>query len=417
MTLTIGRVALLDDLFSVSFDGEELDVDGSLDGSDPGLVLADRQRLTGVVGNPWEPFVPVVWDVDPFISGYYTVESLRVSTVPASYTAGHFPFTARLRRVSLGALDATLRGNVRYNLGAGLTQVSAAESTPWHAVPGSVDGYSDTSTRYTRTGPNGTVEFRVPAAQAFYDARVAYSLDPADYYSMSARVELDNEIVVGGNVGQFAANWRVGNGLVEMSLGSTGLLSFRAPRGASPNLWDGSTEFRLGYYSGGTFVELDATNVIAVEPLVNGPEYVAVRLVVKYAPSGSTTARATVDVGLRRGSYVVDVSVSGDSRQWAIGSDASTVCDVLDAGSGTDPVGIRRQANDGFANRWFVLTSLPYTAVLATGYLYALVASTSRDFAIGVEPGGTGAVSPNTGAELANQWFAPILETTTARRL
>ena len=94
----------------------EVSVSGFVAVADLDAVEVLRQQILGYVSLADELFVPVTWDENPHLDGYYKVRAGDVTTSPGLETAGYATFTVTLERVlsfSAPLLELGVMGAVR----------------------------------------------------------------------------------------------------------------------------------------------------------------------------------------------------------------------------------------------------------------------------------------------------------------
>lgn len=179
-----------------------------------------------------------------------------------------------------------------------------------------------------------------------------------------------------------------------------------------------SAEYDVGYYNGSAFVPIPPSAIVARQVLGNSPEFAAWRLVCSIEPTAGTLSTVFVDVGLRRGALVADLSVRSETaRKWGVRPYSAVACTVLDAVGASHEIGLRRSSNGTDGNRFVLLATSPHTVDTSTGVLYSVADALARDFGLGVELDGSNAATLDTAANLAIQWVAATTETTYVRTL
>lgn len=276
----------------------------------PEALVALSEALTAMEGNVDEPVVPVVFDEQP---GYYRVSSMRVSPDAVGLAVGWAEWEATLVPVAAGrrptitsALDQRPRTNSH----------SISTVACQHAVPAAVDGWSwvpaaspaQQETRQTAPGPAGGDVLCRRAASASGLTTARWWCPPEHYWAGAChvvrRVAVDGRPgldvpVVGRSV--VHGPWRMGNGLVECWLTSSGRLAVRwwLPSGQ----WSPTTEFVVEQGGGFAF-----TSWRAVEVTHMSAQQVTVR-----AQGVRAQGRSTLWLTVRRGSRVVVCTIDTDT--------------------------------------------------------------------------------------------------------
>lgn len=101
MTFTVGRFALDGGTYlqQVKDSASQIAVTGYMSVADLDAVEVLRQQLLGYVALADEQFVPVTWDENPQVDGYYKVLAVDVTTEPGSEVNGYATFACTLERV------------------------------------------------------------------------------------------------------------------------------------------------------------------------------------------------------------------------------------------------------------------------------------------------------------------------------
>lgn len=397
MTLTIGRLSV-EEVATWQQSGDGISISGVLNASTVEGAKVMRQQLSGYVDNPDEPVIPVTWDADDTVDGYYRVTGASVDTVPASLTAGWFRFSLSLQRVAGYAsplIENLITGAVRTNSHAITTAALSCVGTPSSAVV-----FHDTSssaiTGGSRTSETGAVTC---TASADHERRQSFQILPADYYDGAAVIEVAGETVVGHQVPAELSDWRITNGLVRVILGATGF-EVQCYDGAQ---WDTARVLGVSPDPSSAPVTITSPLLAPLVVLRNSPECVSVRLTVEVTsisvPAGEGFD-GVVDLTLRRGDRMIRGHVAGTyPLTWGlldVGVNAATALTG----------GIRRTSNDGGGNRWVFATPATMTNDLANGATELTVAAETFSFGFGFEVGGSGASGIDTAQAMVNQYHA-----------
>jgi len=276
-----------------------------------------RDQLLGYVNSPDEAFVPVLWDDDPSVAGYYRVLSVSVTPHRAGAFLGYYAFAVTIERVTGYAaplIELHSLGTVRTNEHSSAT---ATQSYCFPAAAQSIAFLSEASGSFipfaaarTREGARGDVLSYDQLASQRYTAQ--FYVDPAGYYDGAATVLAGDDlaVVVGRQVPNTPDSWRVTNGLFEVEPDGSGGFGLRCRM-----FLDGAfTDWvPFSIISSGVLLDprvpLPAPHTITI--LRNGPEEVAIRLLTA-APSaftGNAYSPIYVDISLRRGARWVGVEL------------------------------------------------------------------------------------------------------------
>lgn len=408
--LTIGRCGLdveLEHPADFSQGGERLTLAGDYQASSVARSKVLRQQLLGLPNNPWEPVVPVTWSEDSTADGYYRVLGADVSNTPVSLNDGFFNFAVQLERIPhyrTAIIEAVCSGDERVNAH------SITAATPWHAVPAAAVGYdaSVTTTAETyqeRVGPGGTARF-YDHATTFFSSRPTFRLEPADFYDMAATIKVGGFVVVGRQIYDSAAtdSWEISNGLIKITGVSSATAIMRAyfPDATYAD-WGTPHSLQVGKWDAGGGGDLEVyPNVDAIKVLANSAAECILRLEVSRDTTSDETWSGTVDLRLRRGSYMVDIQCKSRRQQkWGLGFD--TVTAVADS-----TYGFRPSADDADGNRLCTFTSAANTIDTTNGVVYRDDNHERWDVGVGCELDGAAAVDPNRQADLATQYFAAM---------
>lgn len=329
--LTIGRVGLASPATNgvglvgpatgLSWSGDELSFSGEIVASTVADAKVLRDQVRGLAGNQDEPVVPVTWDEDSTVNGYYRVESAEVGTVAASYSANWFPIDVTLVRVpgwQAPMVEVIARG-------ADADTNHGVSSWSWIGGPISGDvSATQFSGLVNNNGANGASVQNEDGAQAFwyantadrddlYNTELVYSVAETNYYDASCRIEMKQvddtyDVVVGRQIESDPSSWRLRNGQCQVTC-STNEPSFTV------GVWDGTNSV----YVDKKYDMLDQISGLhipgntgpgtpprTVTVLRNSPEMVALR--VWY--NDTTTDSVQCDFTLRRGAWWVEVAMS-----------------------------------------------------------------------------------------------------------
>lgn len=378
-------------------------------------ILAERQRINGYVNNQDEPIVPVIWDADATINGFYRVLGTRVTMEGPSLKSGIFPVTFELERVA-GYTSPQFECTIS---GATITNPHGNNGEAWQAFPASVTeqnwsgGGGDSL--YARESEDGVILFQT--SQGFVEGVLSYYLTPENFYVGACRIHSGSplELVVGRQIVRAPYDWRISNGLVRVSP-ATGV--FRG--GIDFQWWDPDTDnwstvkhFRLA----GSFPSNDAGTARAgyllqvsnATIMRNSPEMCVIRMqcLSDFAQAGTIDpqylalgwGRILVDVTVRQGDRCAELNLTSDRPDfWQIGIDTAEPATALTGG-------IRATNTDAEGNRWVMGTSAAKTDDLVNGKMTRTGSATSFFCWVGLEVGGAGAVGSAQAQRLLNQHF------------
>lgn len=371
-------------------------------------ALAIRQQLRGLIDNPDEPIVPIISSSDAAINGFYEITSADVDTVGPSLGSGSFGYKVTARRVagySAPLLETITSGATRGN--------DFSLTVPaWVSLPPGVAEVSDTGTDdFSRQGEDGFLTVLKP--NGGYAADITYQADPTTYYQNAAKLLMTSDVIqfdgtasptVRAMVGRQApayTGWQLSNGLVRA--------------------WNGSSTFYAQWYKPGsgwrptpTALKFTASigivglNINGVVPTVlhNTPELVVLRFAakgsVKTRGGGAVGASAVIDLGLRRGSRVFEVTITSTDAAASITVDAG-------AGGTTFTGGVAATAADSDGAKAIIVTNRTFTSsgrIDATRSTIAAKTPVSFGFGFQMSLSGDEATTTN----LRDQWLAAVSE-------
>ncbi len=332
--------------------------------------------------------VPAAWVTEPWVDGFYEIEGVSYDLEPNLRHANAFEASIEARQVPwprTPLIEMRTTGGDRSLTPGGVTP------DPFVAIPSSHTAlYLDTATAsaYDRTGAGGTV--RVITTGTDYSGNHLYHVAPADFYDMSPSATVDGVAVVSfADTDDYTA-WSLDNGLIKAEPGTgTALLSCTIPNSGLTG-WGTPFAVNVGYYDGSGFVLMDPDEVVGVQAWADGGQWAGVKILAVLEGG-----LCTVDLVMRRGSVLCDVTVEG-KRSLRYG---------LSAPSGTWGTGASAQiytAQDGHSK----LLMSEGTAAAVDRRVYATTATTSARLAVGYSQAAGSAVSPNTLTEIRNQFFA-----------
>ncbi|GGW98665.1 hypothetical protein [Streptomyces chartreusis] len=270
----------------------------------------------------------------------------------------------------------------------------------WHAPPiGHYAYYTGASspTSMTRTGADGaiTVYRSVPA-----NTSPRWGCDPGDF--LDGRVRINDTAsasayeVDGTDRPLPADDWAMSNGLVNViPSASAGVLDVQAYTGGG---WH--SKYWNVTVGGSTMAAWDAASILR-----NDPEQCIIRLTASRSPG-----RATLDLTLRRGSRFVEGYLQSGSAATLAVYRQTLETNTSFAASGY----VRATSNDLDGNRFAAGSAHTFTAHANGGV--SLAATAALDFWLGVEAGGSSAVSGDAATDLRNMYIACLAESTYAVR-
>lgn len=414
MSLSIGRAGLNPALVEVSryeFDGGgQVKLSGWIRGStSKDMLVAVREQMLGLVDNPDESVVPLVWTEDPSLDGFYRVRQVGMGSEPRMKLDSRsvVPWDATLERVSSYA-SPQFDSRLLHALRSGSAVTSASASAIQGLAPvttvyrrGST-GLGDLDTRasadgdvYVNTWATNTsqssAEWQAPPA-GFYDgaATIERRIDGGPWVPFSGK----NPVDVDPNT-----EWRISNGLVQVvpseTIGGTNGTVTVASWGGSA--YESATEIKAVWNS----AQGDSFSGLTI--LRNSPEAVTIRLV--GANISTNPVFATLDLTLRRGERMLQgVLRTAATTTLNVGAPTSFLF-MTTAITG----GVRLTSNDADGNRW-VLCSALATAPSSGDVALVAASATVLDFGFGHEIGGSGSSGIDTAQALSNQYAAYLSE-------
>lgn len=358
----------------------------------PGATLAavesKQEDVMGLIGR----LVPVIFQRKALYNGYYLVTDTNAEY--EKWVEGPAQVRWSLAMEFVGTegqvdIESRLANVVRLN-------DFALTGERWHAPAIGHYAYQTGSTVpsfVARTGADGVMNVyrAIPAA-----TNPRWGATAPNY--LLGRVRLLQGAIerTGVGVSLTATGWEVNNALVRIKPAVSGTSTFTISAWTGGAWRDKDWDMRFS----GTTV-LPASNVLAVTVLRNDPEMVVLRLVVQMA---SDSSRRLVDISLRRGSRFVEGYV-----QVAAGSTIAMTPDVAETATDNHTTGwMRATSNDAAGNRFVVGSARTFATETNGGIQKA--ATTTLDFFVGVEAGGSGAVSGDQGLDLRNQYIGAMAE-------
>lgn len=393
MSLMVGRLSVLAEVATVAWSGDQLELGFEISPEDTGGDV-DKARFMAqqvtALKNDQESIIPVVWDDDDTMDGFYEVLDVVVTPRPLYLVNGISDCVVSLRRVGGGYAVAPVE---ILQLTPGRTTDhtnSDTNSTRYAAFASDVDYEAGASPFGIGTASSADGDLRVilahtlPSASTLYVHR--YFARPARHYWGAATMEVlwngSWYPVVGRQIPSGVERWRLSNGIIRATLsGSTvGDLVFEKWDGST---WDTAGTMQRGYensgFTHGFFFgaeNVDST-VQYVNPIVlrNDPFGVVVR-VPQFAGRNETYR-------IQPGRW--DIEIALDIRL-----DGSTLAQAVSFGDPADALStfsssygiIRTTPSD--SHRWFVGCDKDVTEDLTNGYIYLDTAAAVMNICAGI---------------------------------
>ncbi len=400
--LTIGRVGL-----DVDFDdpeafsgtagpgGRSITLSGTALGATLAETKALRDELVALAALPGGA-VPITWDGDPTIDGYYRIVSANFD-VRALHDRGFIPFSMTAEREGSDG-ERLWRSKIVGTVLGNDHGVTEAEAAPFHAPPRGSYGYNPGATIpsfVTRTGSDGAVRVYRDVSLA---ADPFWSVAAASFYSGAGTVRVSGVDLAGIAAPNTPNDWRLSNELVRVSPNGTGGRLDVAHHDGTQ--WEPAKVWRIQV--GGT----DVGQWDAVAVLRNDAEAVAVRLTRDVSAGGELT----LDLLLRRGSrFVVGLLTRHAAATLKVVLATAEVGEAITPTGASSAVAIQRTTNDSDGNRYVVGSARSFTNDLTTGGL-SKASTTTLGFFLGSEIGGSGAAAGDDTGDLALQYLGNVTE-------
>lgn len=344
-TLKVGRISLSCDPETLDLKaGPVLTMRGSFTGSALAATLALRDEL--IVTLAEEEPIPVTWDNDSTIDGFYLPRGGQVSVLSLTGT-GYVEFNCSLKRLGddnsvrfCSLLTGTVLANDHsYTTGVGFV-----------APPVSRYVYNPvSSSSVVRVSEDGSVRVYLEVASS---ANPEWHVAPADYYKAACEILAGGYLRAGVTAPNTPTDWQLENGLVKAVPTTGGALIVSHFDGAA---WRATT-WAVLYNS----AAVGAWQ--AVQILTNRPERAGLRLI---QTRNNTTGQGliTLDLSVRRGSRTLEGVFYSDSAIYAIALDTDTAGTT----SGTPTGTMKKSTTDGNGHRWMVGSELTTTLTTADG--------------------------------------------------
>jgi hypothetical protein len=385
----IGRLTLREALTSAQ---EGSDGTLSLSGQEASPPLTEDQvnaiqdDLRGLAGD----FVPVRWTDKASLDGYYVV-----SDTSAELMDWQGEMVTCNWSISLARVGSDSEVDVEARLAGPLTRVNDFEGVGerWHAPPIGHSAYwagsatPSTMTRQTIEGPI-TVYRGVPVLTS-----PRYACPVADYLAGRVRISDAGRERTGTVWPVSPAGWELHNGLVKVIVAND--------------------SFSIASWTGAVWAEKEWDLLVndsalgapeAATVLRNDVECVILRLLWPL-----TVGRVTCDLTLRRGSRFVELYVRTSTA-----ATIKVARTEAEAGTATTPGYVFATANDADGNRYIVGAAKTFTPDVNGGISRA--STTVMDAFVGVEAGGTSAVSGDTAADVYKAYCGSPAESSRGAR-
>lgn len=387
MAMTIGRATGLRPR-RIARSGDSLTVEGTIEAASAAELRMRWAQLRGLVRNADEPVVPVTWDVDSELDGFYA--PISASVAPIGIEGGsRGRFSVSLERIAGGFVAPNIEvisGSIVRTNGHGIT----APLTLVAARPG--------GSGYTAGYSYGPVleAASVGAERTFITSdglpalTSAYADGPIDITSYRLQLDAANapigrarvEVRRGGSwyevvgrqapVDDTSEPWRISNGIVRLTSCDPGVDNGKIERYDGGD-WDASWDIRMlrnstGWAIGGN--EASNQNLARWAIVRNSPERVVVQ---------SVWRDFVLNYTISRGAQHVEVSWSSDvDNSYAWGVDLDVACT---AGSA---FGIYQTTSPGSNFRALAAVAAAETVDTANGTVIPSSAAYSGSFCIGV---------------------------------
>jgi hypothetical protein len=371
VSLTVGRVGLdvpLTTPTQWNQTGDRVSVAGQLRATTATAATVLRQQLAAYAAGDAEDVVPVTWDQDPTVDGYYRVLGAAVGSRPASLFAHFWDFTLELERVADGWRRTAFESVVTSAWGANFAGRPASNAVRWCGLPLEVTDLTRLATTI-RYGADGNVGiFEMPTG-----ILVRWGIAPEDYYRNAATIRVAGQTVAGKQVDGDTDpyGWTIGNGVMECRLlaateagvGVRGDLALRWRKSTGWGAWKG---FRLGINDDVNPAQL--SYAVGVRVIRNSPAEVVLRVLSLNGATGTfVLTRHTYDLSIRRGADTLTIVARsavlphGWKLQRSVVEAAAQV-----AGLGTQGA-IQAAAADADGFRYVLASPLEYTRDLTNG--------------------------------------------------
>lgn len=419
MTLTIGRVVIAKSPRSLSYDGDGLQVAGKFYGSSLTHAKVIRQQMLGLAGNEDEPVVPVTWDGDTDLDGYYAVGGVNVTPVKGvTYQQFGFDYAIQLERVQGGfaaplcevSTSIALRTNA-HSITTSTGRVGVPAAAAFQRGVGGSGAAVVSTTQNPRNSATGDVgAFGVTTTEESF-AAVSFTVAPTDFYDGAATIEQSIGgtwyPVVGDQIGIVTGNaLRIGNGLVRMTYHTDGIMSTELWDGS---VWESATSFELvGSVSdewlpaGGWRVLKNAADACSVQTAIIPTDQV----------NGLLLPR-TVSLHIERYRMLVEIAADGLYFVWG---GSSTVAEDLKLQAATPTAAssltgsLRQASNDANGHKWVMFSPSTTTNDTTNGSMTIAAPASALigQFGLGWERDGTTGAAQYDQTVMSTEYFAAL---------
>lgn len=381
-TLTVGR-AVVGNVTKVRRDQNRLAISGRINTDDPNLLAAVRDQFAGL-SDPDEPVVPVAIDADSSVNGYYRLVSAQVDD--GHTKVGWWPYTVDLEPIvtrQAPVIESRIIGAVRPNYGGWV----AGNLAPYHGLPVGTSIYDADlpfSTRVDRPIAGGST---VPVVlhSALLNAQARWLADPGQYYAGAAAIETSPNAdgvwlpTIGTEVRK-GVPWRITNGIIKVSAPTApyvgGGFDFSAWHSAL-GAWSTPKTWQIMIGAG----VASLTDIKSVTVVRNTAAVCTVRI--GFSSYGGITGFAlSMDLTVRRGGRLVEVTLVGPAQQWGLQRNPSDPSSSNNGPNG-QLSGIIATSYDSENRRWVAWTP---NVVLASnvGRIYSSLSLSRVFFGVGI---------------------------------
>lgn len=353
-------------------------------------------------GDVWSA-VPIIWDADSTMDGYYRLLRTQVGTDKIHESAVKLTFNVTVERLG-GFSQVMMQSMLSIN---DIVTDHGTDGKPWHSPPAEADAYSTGGAfpdLYTRDTEDGEIQVAVDLPQDVIDP--TWSVAPENYYKGASRIHVDDRLIAGLDCEMLPTDWVMSNGLMQVRAAAFG--------GASNgeiecSWWDGaawSDWFAFEVHWDGTN-KIPAWNYFTV--VDNRPEVCIVKLMRDAAEDSATTTIHTLELTLRRGAPFVSCRYHFDGDPY----DHSVVATA--GGSWTRPVGASYAYGPAVDGQTPVM-GCPRNFTLSSAELQLDVNANSFPFWVGAAINGASSGSGHGPADLTEQYLGWTAEAVQAVR-
>lgn len=413
MTLTVGRATFDNPPEQADLQGDRLTLSGRLQPAeaDTDLLRVTRQQLLGYLGNTDEDVVPLTFDDDPTLDGFYRVSDASCANARAVDLSGVLAWSASLERVAGGYSSAIVE--VIAEAFVMTNAHSVTNPTGFWGPPSAAKQimFETPALVSTPTGEDGAIP-RFSITGAFSETAQVF-VEAVDYYRGSSRIETSFDAgvtwypMVGAQIPVLDPLYlRLTNGLVRLTIApdpagnDRGIVTVEVYDGAAA-AWESEHElkFRIGPTSANIIGEYFQPQVLR-----NSSELCIVRLRARRNDAGGiatlTNTQGFIDFALRRGANFI--SGTTNSRLAA-----TQYVQIATAGAcSTFTGGIELTSADSDSNKW-TLTSPVSITQDTTNRLISSTSGQTFPFAVGLSgPSNIG----GQGADLRDAYFLNVAD-------